>query len=215
MILDPSLTAAYVIVAIALALAPGPDVLFVLASGLRHKARGAIAAAFGVGAGSFLHAIAAAVGVSAIVASSALAFDLLRFAGALYLAYLGLLALRSWYRQRQCTEEKPSIEAATIGQVFRSGLVTNVLNPKVIVFYLALLPQFVAIELGQVGLQMFLLGCIHNVIGVVFLIVVGFTAGRASEWLATTGFQRWMDGVAGVFFVALAMRLALSERPER
>lgn len=214
MILDPQLTVAYVVIATALAVSPGPDVLFVIANGMRHKARGAIAAALGIGAGSLLHALAAALGVSAVIAASPLAFDILRYAGAVYLAYLGIQALRSWYANASVQGQAPS-EEATSWQVFQRGLTTNILNPKVIVFYLALLPQFVNAELGHVGLQIFLLGSIHNVIGVVFLISVGFAAGRASNWLFETRFGRWIDAVAGVFFIGLALRLAVSGRPEQ
>ena len=109
----------------------------------------------------------------------------------------------------------PEPEHSEVSSVFLRGLTTNILNPKVVVFYLALLPQFVNPELGNVGLQIFLLGSIHNVIGLIFLLCVGLAAGRASDWLATTSFGRWMDGIAGVFFIGLAVRLAISGRPER
>ena len=214
MILDPTLTLAYVVLATALAISPGPDVLFVVANGMRHRARGAVASALGIGAGSVLHAIAAAVGVSAVIAASPLAFDILRYAGAIYLAYLGAQAIRSWFLNRDNGQPDRHTVEQSVWSVFRQGLVTNILNPKVVVFYLALLPQFVSVELGNVGLQIFLLGCIHNVIGLIFLLCVGFGAGRASQWLAKTSFARWLDGFAGVFFIGLAVRLALSGKPE-
>ena len=215
MILDPALTAAYLIIALAVALSPGPDVLFVLANSLQHKLKGALASALGIGAGSLLHALAAAVGISALIAASPLAFDALRYAGAAYLAWLGFQALRSWYRGTGIDPASPRETETTALRVFQRALLTNILNPKVIVFYLALLPQFVNPELGQVGLQIFLLGSMHAGIGVVYLASIGFAAGRASDWLATTSFGRWMDGIAGVFFIGLAIRLALSGRPER
>ena len=82
-------------------------------------------------------------------------------------------------------------------------------------FYLALLPQFINVELGNVGLQIFILGCIHNIIGITFLICIGLAAGKASGWLATTSFGRCMDGIAGVFFLGLAVRLLVSGKPEQ
>ncbi len=215
MILDPSLTAAYVVVAAALAISPGPDVLFVVANGMRHHARGAIASALGIGAGSLVHAVAAAVGVSALIAASPVAFDVLRYAGALYLAYLGFQALHAWYRNAAQADDAVTLVETTTWRIFQRGLTTNILNPKVVVFYLALLPQFVNAALGHVGLQIFLLGCIHNVFGLTFLLGIGLAAGRASGWLATTSFGRWMDGIAGVFFIGLAVRLALSGKPEQ
>ena len=214
MILDPTLTAAYLVVALAVALSPGPDVLFVLANSLQHKAKGAVASALGIGAGSLIHALAAAIGISALIAASSLAFDALRYAGAAYLTWLGFQALRSWYLNAGATNMSPQETETTALRVFQRALLTNILNPKVIVFYLALLPQFVNPSLGSVGLQIFLLGSIHAGIGVVYLVSIGFAAGRASDWLATTSFGRWMDGVAGVFFLGLAIRLAVSGKPE-
>ena len=212
MILDPTLTAAYVVLATALAVSPGPDVMFVVANGMQHKARGAVAAALGIGAGSLVHAIAAAVGVSALIAASPQAFRVLQLAGAAYLAWLGFQALRAFFSNSSGAMLKTGVTGVSARQVFMRGLITNILNPKVIVFYLALLPQFVNVSLGHVGLQMFLLGSIHNVIGVAFLICVGLAAGRASGWLATTSMGRWLDAVAGVFFIGLALRLAFDRR---
>lgn len=213
MLLDPTLTGAYIVLAAALAFSPGPDVMFVVANSMRHKAKGAIASALGIGAGSFLHAILAAAGVSAVIAASPVAFEIMKIAGALYLAWLGIQAIRSFLRNSGSANLTQKVQEVSAWQVFLRGFLTNILNPKVIVFYLALLPQFVSVELGHVGLQVFLLGCIHNVIGLSFLIVVGLAAGKASGWIATTGVGRWLDGIAGVFFLGLAARLALTGRP--
>lgn len=214
MILDPTLTAAYIVLATALAVAPGPDVLFVVANGMRHRMKGAVASALGIGCGSFLHAVTAAVGISAIVAASPLAFAVLRYAGVAYLAYLGLQALRAYWTYSNELDINNAVVEVSAWNVFRRGLITNILNPKVVVFYLALLPQFINVELGNVGLQIFLLGCIHNAIGMVFLIAVGLVAGRASGWLATSNFGKWLDGLAGVFFIGLAIRLLMTGKPE-
>lgn len=212
MLLDPTLTAAYIVLAAALAFSPGPDVMFVVANGMRHKAKGAIASALGIAAGSFLHAILAAIGVSALIAASPIAFEIMKIAGALYLAWLGIQAIKSFLRNSGSANLAQKVHEVSAWRVFLRGFMTNILNPKVIVFYLALLPQFVSVELGHVGLQVFLLGCIHNVIGLSFLIVVGLAAGKASGWIATTNLGRWLDGIAGVFFLGLAARLALTGR---
>ncbi|POF32286.1 LysE family translocator [Roseibium marinum] len=215
MILDPTLTTAYILLATALAIAPGPDVLFVVANGMQHRVKGAIASALGIGAGSVLHALAAALGISAIVAASPTAFEILRYAGAAYLAYLGVQAFKSWWNHSNNLDPNQAVVEVSVWNVFRRGLVTNILNPKVVVFYLALLPQFINVELGNIGLQIFLLGCIHNVIGITFLICIGLAAGKASGWLARTSFGKWMDGIAGVFFLGLAVRLLVSGKPEQ
>ncbi len=215
MILDPTLTTAYILLATALAVAPGPDVIFVVANGMRHQVKGAIASALGIGGGSVVHAIAAALGVSAIVAASPSAFEILRHAGVAYLAFLGVQALKSWWNYSNNLDPNQAVVEVSAWNVFRRGLITNILNPKVMVFYLALLPQFINVELGNVGLQIFLLGCIHNVIGITFLISIGLAAGKASGWLARTSFGKWMDGIAGVFFLGLAVRLLVSGKPEQ
>ncbi|MCX8996239.1 LysE family translocator [Rhizobiaceae bacterium BDR2-2] len=215
MILDPALTAAYIVLAAALALAPGPDVVFVVANGMRHKARGAFAAALGIGVGSLVHATAAALGVSAVIAASPLAFDIMRMVGAAYLAWLGLQALRAFIRNAGADAKLGQSEEVSVWRVFSRGLITNILNPKVVIFYIALLPQFVNVELGQVGLQVFLLGCIHNAIGLTFLIAVGLAAGKAAGWISRTSVGRWLDGIAGIFFIGLAVRLALTGRPNQ
>ncbi len=215
MILDPALTAAYILLATALAVSPGPDVLFVVANGMRHKVKGAVASALGIGFGSFLHAIAAALGISAVVSASPTAFLLLKYAGATYLAYLGLQALRSWLAHSKHLDLDNAPVEISAWKVFQRGLITNILNPKVVVFYLALLPQFVAVDLGYIGLQIFLLGSIHNLIGVTFLGCIGLAAGKASGWLSRTSFGNWMDAIAGLFFIGLAFRLLVSGRPEQ
>lgn len=215
MVLDPALLAAYVIVATALAVSPGPDVLFVVANGMRYKAKGAVAAALGIGVGTLVHSVAAAVGISAVVAATPFAFDVLRYCGAVYLAYLGVQAIRAGLKKKQGVPGLVDTDENSAWNVFRRGFVTNILNPKVIVFYLALLPQFVNVSLGHVGLQIFLLGCVHIVIGLTFLLCVGFAAGRAASWLANTNAGRWLDGIAGLFFIGLAVRLAISERADR
>ncbi|MEM8686249.1 MAG: LysE family translocator [Pseudomonadota bacterium] len=209
--LDPTLATAFLVVAFAVALSPGPDVMFVLASGMQHKTRGALASALGICVGSVVHALAAALGVSALIASSPTAFLVLQYLGAAYLAWLGFKAFRQFLRPTAV--KGAALPQTPTAHVFGQALVTNLLNPKVIVFYLALLPQFVSLPLGQVGLQIFLLGAIHATIGLVYLVVIGCVAGRASHWLRTSGFARWLDAVAGTVFLGLALRLALTGRP--
>ena len=214
--LDPTLLGAFLAVAAVVTVSPGPDTLFVVASGLRHRAAGAVAAALGIASGSLVHALAAALGISALLAAAPWFFDLLRFAGAAYLAWLGVKALRAALAPAPGPADgMPPPAAASPLQVYRQAVVTNLLKPKVIVFYLALLPQFAAPALGAVGLQIFLLGCIHAALGAVWLSAIGIGSGAAAGWLARRAFARWLDGIAGVFFIGLALRLALGGRVER
>ncbi|MPZ09830.1 MAG: LysE family translocator [Kiloniellaceae bacterium] len=212
---DPTLLGAFLLISAALVLSPGPDTLFVIASGLRHRAAGAVVAALGIGTGSALHGLAAALGVSALLAAAPWFFEALRFAGAAYLAYLGIKALRAALAPAPAGAAARPAAAASLARVYRQAVVTNLLNPKIVVFYLALLPQFVAPELGHIGLQMFLLSCIPNGLGTAYLMLVGLGSGAAAGWLSRRAFARWLDGIAGAFFIGLALRLALGGRVER
>lgn len=214
MILDPSLTLAFLAFAGLLIVSPGPDTLFVVANGLRHGQRGALAAALGGAVGSLCHATAAAVGIGALVTASPAIFEAVRWMGAIYLAFLGVKALRNALAP-QAEHAARSLPEQSLAAVFRDGIVTSLLNPKMSAFYLAVLPQFANPALGSVGLQMFLLGCIHNILGTIYLVAIGSGAGRAAAMMASTSFRRWLDAAAGTFFVGLAIRLALQERPSR
>lgn len=213
MLLDPNLTLTYIALATALALAPGPDMLFVIANGMRHSVKGAVTSALGIGAGSLIHAITAALGLSAIIAASPTAFEALRIIGALYLGLLGLRSLYACWRKQTGPTTSATPPQTPPQKIFIQGLITNLFNPKMVVFYIALLPQFIRLDLGHIGLQLFLLGCIHNIIGTAILLCVGIAAGRAAHWLSTSTFGRWMDGIAGLFFIGLALRIALTPRP--
>lgn len=216
MLLDPTHVTAYILVAFTLAITPGSDTLFVIATSMRHKTRGGIIAALGISAGSLTHACAAALGVSAIIAASPLLFDLLRYGGALYLAYMGWQALKAcWDGTASRESENPIAAVSGISdyQLLKRGFLNNMLNPKIILFYLALLPQFVNPALGHIGVQILLLGAIFIIIGLAFLLLIGYAAGRAADWLAQTALQRWLDGIAGIVFCGLAIRIALGEKP--
>lgn len=214
--LDPTLLAAFLAVVTVVTLSPGPDTVFVVASGLRHRAAGAVAAALGIASGSLVHALAAALGTSALLAAAPWFFELLRLAGAAYLAWLGVKALRAaLVPALDGAEGAAPPAAASPLRVYRQAMVTNLLNPKVIVFYLALLPQFAAPALGAVGLQIFLLGCIHAALATLWLSTVGIGSGAAAGWLVRRACARFLDGIAGTVFLGLALRLALGGRIER
>jgi len=202
----------FLVAALALNLAPGPDMLYVMANGLRGGPRCGVVAALGIGGGALIHGAAAALGVSALIATSPLAFDLLRYAGAAYLAWLGIKAIR---------EPGATLEAAWPGSsrlwpIFFQGVVTNVLNPKVALFFLAFLPQFAEPSRGSVGVQVLFLGLLFNTSGTIVNIAVGLGASGIGRRLATAPLfarvQRW---VCGVVFIGLACRLLAGERAAR
>lgn len=212
MLLDPTLLVAYLAAATALALSPGPDTMFVIASSSSGGARTGIAATFGIATGALAHATLAALGVSALIAASPPAFDALRIAGALYLLWIGTQALSNALNGKADLPQRVTGEGLWLA-AYRRGLLTNLLNPKVGIFYVAFLPQFANPDLGHVSLQIFLLGAIHNVISVVWLSGVSVAAGRAAEAFARSRCVRaWLDGVAGLIYVGLAIRMLLLER---
>lgn len=212
---DPNLAAAYLLVSLTLTLTPGPDTLFVIAAGMRHRVRGAVVSALGIGAGCVVHCLVAALGLSALLLSWPLTFDVVKSVGAAYLAWLGVKALRSALSAKPSPRLVEASSRTALPSVFRQALVTNLLNPKIPLFFMAILPQFVDASRGRVGLQMFLLGFLGNAIGVLYLIGIGSLSGSARTLLARGTFGRWLDGVAGVFFIGLALRLAVTGRPQR
>lgn len=212
MILDPAILPAYLAAATALALSPGPDTMFVLASSASGGTKAGVAATLGIGAGGLVHAALAAVGISALIATSPMAFDALRIAGAVYLIWIGVKALRSAFASHDNTPGPAQGEGTAVAS-FRRGLATNLMNPKVVVFYVAFLPQFASPALGNVPMQIFLLGAIHNAIGVVWLTGLALAAGRAAQAFARNRrIRAWLDGAAGTVYILLAIRMLLLER---
>jgi threonine/homoserine/homoserine lactone efflux protein len=213
MLLNPDLLIAYLAVATLLAISPGPDTMFVLASSASGGARNGVAASLGTASGSILHATAAALGISALIAASPVAFEVLRLGGALYLAWIGAQALYRLWRGLRAEAGAPRVSPVSASAAYRRGFVTNVLNPKVAIFYVAFLPQFADVSLGHVPLQIFLLGCIHNAIGTVWLVTLAMASGRMVQVLArSTRARAWLDGTAGAVYLILAARIIFLER---
>lgn len=214
MLLNSDLLFAYLAVATLLALSPGPDTMFVLASSTSGGPRYGTAATLGISSGSIVHASAAALGISALIAASPIAFDLLRVGGALYLAWIGAQAIWRWWRGAEAPAGAAmKTGSATALTAYRRGFVTNVLNPKVAIFYVAFLPQFADASLGHVPMQIFLLGLIHNLIGTSWLIVLAFLSGWAAQALARNNrWRTWLDGTAGAIYLILAARILVQQR---
>ena len=198
--------------AFALGVAPGPDNLFVLTQGALYGWRMGVAVTMGLCAGLLIHTAGVALGLAAFIQSSALAFNVLKMGGALYLLYLAWGAWRAAPVAPGAPTHAAEVAAhPSAGAMFRRGLVMNVLNPKVAIFFLAFLPQFVAAEQGHVVAQVLLLGAIF--IGVTFVVFssVAIAAGAMRAWfVGSTATQRWLNRIAAIVFVALALRLALT-----
>jgi len=198
---------------LALNLTPGPDMLYVLGRSVGQGRRAGVVSALGIGAGTLVHMTAVALGLSALLREVPAAYEAIRYAGAAYLLYLGV---RAWLERGAMAVRGGREAYVPLWRVFRQGVVTNVLNPKVALFFLAFLPQFVSPERGPVGLQIVLLGLAFDISGTAVNVGVGLAGGwlgdllRRNPRLARA--QRWFTG--GVF-VALAVRLALPTEVRR
>jgi RhtB (resistance to homoserine/threonine) family protein len=200
---------------ILLNLTPGPDVLYIVTSSLRSGAKAGVVAALGINAGCFVHIFAAALGVSALLAASSTAFTVLKWIGAAYLVWVGVKLLfarapQSAANLKQLAEASPALP---LSKVFAGGFLTNALNPKVAIFFLAFVPQFIAPESAHKALAFIALGSLFNVNS------VAINAGwaLAAAWLAARGAvqagMRWLDRAAGAMFVGFGLKLALTENP--
>lgn len=196
--------------ALLLNLSPGPDIAFILGQTARGGRSAGFAAMFGIWTGAFIHVLFAAAGLSAILATSAVAFSVVKYVGAAYLIYLGIQAIRSG---GESFVPEGGNEAAPFHKIFRQGVLVATLNPKVAVFFLAFLPQFVVSSAGPASAQLFLHGCLIIAVAAFIeppLVLLGERVTTALKTNRTLGL--WMDRGLGGLFVALGGRLALSER---
>ena len=198
---------------------PGPDIALVVAQSARNGTRAGIAAALGIGAGSLVHIAAGAIGLSAVLMTSAWAFTVVKWLGAVYLVFIGGQMLVASFRggapvATSGVEFSPqSVTGShTMLRIFFQGALTNVLNPKVAMFFLAFLPQFIRPGADSAALSFVVLGLIFNVIGTAWNIGVAIAAGRAAATAGAGQIVRWLEGVIGGVFVALGIKLALSQR---
>jgi threonine/homoserine/homoserine lactone efflux protein len=200
-----------------LSLTPGPDVLYIVSHSLRSGARAGIVAGLGITAGCFVHIAAAAVGVGALLAASAAAFNVLKWLGAAYLLYTGLrllFARASGSPLVPVAGQGGGQGPADLRRVFVGGFWTNVLNPKVALFFLAFVPQFIAPGTANTAVVFVLLGVLFNVNA----IVVNVGWALAAAWMAQRAgavqrSMQWLDRAAGVLFIGFGLRLALSDGP--
>ncbi|MBK8071813.1 MAG: LysE family translocator [Ramlibacter sp.] len=207
----------FVAAGLLLNLTPGPDVLYIVTNALRGGRRAGVVAACGITAGCFVHIFAAALGVSALLATSATAFAVLKLLGAAYLIYVGVRMLLSHAPAATsliAPHEDP-MRAGGMKGIFFRGFWTNALNPKVALFFLAFLPQFIGPAVEHKALAFLLLGLLFNFNG----LWVNAGWALAAAWLASraTVLQKgmqWLDRIAGAMFVGFGLKLALSDNPD-
>ncbi|MCG8494341.1 MAG: LysE family translocator [Sneathiellales bacterium] len=190
-------------------LVPGPDMLFTVAYSLKRGARAGFFAAIGIGTGGLVHASLSAVGITAILASSPYAFDVLRIGGAIYLIWLGINTIR---QSGTLQSEKGKIDESS-WRIFRKGFVTNVLNPKVALFFLAFLPQFIDPATGDPTLQIMMLGGFFSLAETVIIGTFGIFLGFSKQKLTSRiGNSPWINRISGSIFVLLGARLFFMEK---
>jgi threonine/homoserine/homoserine lactone efflux protein len=207
--MNTHLLALYVAAVFLAMIAPGPDMMFILSTGMRGGARAGLLATLGVVSSEIVQIAAVAAGLSALFAEAPAVFTALRLAGAAYLLYLGVQALRSARRGSPLAGAEPN--ARVSGRyAFARGLLTNLANPKSVTFVVALLPQFVDRGLGHVPLQFTVLGAIFVAFEILVDGTVGLASGRIGNWLSRRRRARQaLDAGSGTIMVALAGRLAL------
>jgi threonine/homoserine/homoserine lactone efflux protein len=203
----------FLVAALIVIASPGPDSLNSLAIGLARGRREGVAYALGVGVGCLTHTLWAMLGISAIVAASATLFNVIKWIGVGYLLWLGVQALRSSGRfaVSDATDRGPSVSAA---QRFRQGLLTNALNPKVMLFFLAFLPQFVDPQRGLAVIwQLGMMGLTFTLVTAVAYSALAWSAGAVGAKLARQPrIALWLERATGIVFIAMAARLAFADR---
>ncbi|WP_075837095.1 LysE family translocator [Deinococcus marmoris] len=203
----PDLTTllAFAAATLALVLIPGPSVLYIVARSIQGGRRAGFVSALGVQVGGLVHVLAAAVGISALVLSSALLFSAVKYLGAGYLIYMGIKTLLS----RDTDPELPTLTPRSLGQTFRQGVLVNVLNPKTALFFLAFLPQFVRPDHGSVAVQTLVLGGFFLLLATISDSMFALLAGSVGQKLrGNRVFARRQKYLTGSVYVALGVGTA-------
>ena len=191
---------------------PGVDMLYTVSRTLTGGWRAGVVATLGVCAGCVVHTLAAAFGLAALMAVSAWAFSFVKWAGAAYLVWLGIGMLREAARRVDTpAAERALLAPASLAAVFRQGLLTNVLNPKVALFFLAFLPQFIAPDSDHKTLAFLALGAWSIVQGMLFLFAIVAVTASLRRLGGSPRLTRWLNAAGGVLFLGLAARLAQAE----
>jgi RhtB (resistance to homoserine/threonine) family protein len=193
--------------ALAINVSPGPDLLYILSKTIAGGRKVGVASSLGVCAGAMVHVFAAALGLSAILATSAMAFSVVKYAGAAYLIYLGIRAFRSKGAIFDGIDVQK--EKTTPWQAFKQGALVDILNPKVAIFFMAFLPQFVRPELGHTTAQIIILGGLVIAVAIVVEFVFVMAAARTTRFFRRNRrASLWLDRILGSVLIGLGLRLA-------
>jgi threonine/homoserine/homoserine lactone efflux protein len=208
-VVDMPIVLGFALSCVVLNLVPGPGMMFTIAQGVSGGRRAGVISAAGMASGTVVHTVAAALGLSALLSAAPAALDVVRVGGAGFLLYLAVDTFRSAKRPIVVASGRPP---RSLGRVYRSAVLTNLANPKVVLFYLAFVPQFVSAGGWPTSLQILALGGVLIVIGLVMDSSVGIAAGMCSVLLrGRPSIQRWVKRVSATIFAGLAVRLLVTE----
>lgn len=207
--IDLTTLIAYAAIVLGFVFIPGPATLLTIARATSSGTKVGIATGAGIAAGDMFHTVMAMVGISAIIAASATLFSVVKYIGAAYLVYLGIRAII----EKTPTDPTAGARSIPAGKAFRQAVLTEVLNPKTALFFLAFLPQFVRPENGSAILQLAVLGIVFVVLGLFSTVVFAVSAGRLGSFLhRNPTVLKWQGKVVGGIYCALGVRLALQQR---
>ena len=198
----------FISAAVVLLVVPGPAVLYIFARSVEQGRLAGFISILGIHTGTLVHVVAAAVGLSAILASSALAFSVVKYAGAAYLIWLGL---RKIFGPVETPDADMALKRHSYRRLFRDGFIVNLLNPKTALFFLAFLPQFVEVDRGHVAMQIAFLGLLFTLLGFMTDGCYALAAGTAGHWLKRSrGYLKFERYVSGVLFIGLGLTAAFA-----
>ena len=202
--------AAFFLSALLLNLSPGPDMAYIVAQTAKNGKRAGFFAMFGIWSGAFVHVVFSVIGLSAVLATSATAFTIVKWAGAAYLIWLGFQALRS--KGASLNSDTPISQVSDM-TIFRQGILVSILNPKVAIFFLAFLPQFVVIGSGPESAQLLLHGVLIIFVAAFIEIPIVIVGSKLKNLVNNSpSIGKWMDRTLGTMFISLGIKLAFSER---
>ena len=208
MLISPEQFAGFLAAAVLITVSPGPDNLMVLSVGMSRGRKQGMVFGLGCALGCLSHTLLATLGVSALIAASPLAFGALKLLGGAYLIWLGYGALRS---RGGAKVDGAGLPDESLGKLFSKGLFANAINPKVVLFFLSFLPQFVVTARGDVSWQTAQLGLLFTLQGVVLFGLLGYFSGAIGAWVnRSPRAGLWMDRIAGAVFVGLGLKLIVS-----
>ena len=206
---DLATIGAFIVVVIGLFLIPGPAVFLTITRAAQGGRKTGIMTGLGIATGDFIHALLAAVGFSAILMTSAVAFTIVKFVGAAYLLYMGIRAIFA----RASTSGMPDVKQVSASRAYGHGILVEVLNPKTALFFLAFFPQFVNPENGSIISQFLILGIIFVVMGIAYTTILAIGTGTIGRLMKReSGISRWGGKVVGLVYIGIGLQVVLQSR---